>query len=1025
MEAGVKTLEGIVRTLKLALEKRIGQQVEVSQPIFAWLVEHSADIASKFVRGDDGITAYRRLKGKDSRGEMLEFGSRVSHRIPGKTQGGLMTPRWLEGVWLGKRYISDEHIVSMPDGRVVRTRAVQALPEETRWSADSIKAVTGLPWAPTGTLQHPTFAMPTASERTVEPEVETQVVPRGITIRPRHTEKFGYSEDCRKCQGLQGFGRNQRTMGHSKECRQRILTRIAQDPVMKQEVEEAEERKTRYLEQTLEESDKKRHRTAQEELPTANYQYGGATSSGTMSEPMNASGEPNPVDEDVPLPDAVEIQEQGEKRGREDDVEEATRPVAFQTLPPQEVVSPDVSIASVLTPESKYLVCEGFSPPRTADRARKRGYPGGWSLDVSVKDPISGKTWDLSEERNVQRVKQKLREDRPVVLTVSPPCTLFSILQNLNGPLDPQKYQLAVRLFLVAIDLCLLQHKLGGAFVLEHPLTSKAWKLPEVQKLLAVNGICDVTLHMCGHGMMSADEHGPGLVFKPTRMLTNCGPIAEKVAVRCCGGHRHVPLMSGRAQAAARYPDQLCDRIIEGALIFEESRREKSLNHVTSSASRLSDELCDMCDPLDAVEVGRDLHYVDGRTGEVMNESLVRAARMEELRMFGEMNVHSYATLDEINMTPGAKIIGTTWVDTIKGTPESPQYKSRLCGQEFARGDRQDELYAPTPPLLGIKLLASLCASSGTKRLMVLDVKRAFLYGDAVRPLFTRLPPEDPRYGTPNLYWRLNKAMYGTRDAPLIWQKEVRKALEGLGFRCCKSNSCLYKHDERDIYVNVHVDDFLCLGEKIALEWLHKALSKQFLLKKEILGPDAGESRNVTFLGRELRWTNSGIDYEPDRKHVQVLLEEWGLETCRGVVSPGQKEDEAVETPPLTGAAVSEYRRAVARLNYLAQDRQDISFATKELARRMAAPCEGDACSLKRLLRYLKTHPRCFVTYEWQETPTTVTCYVDSEWAGCKRTRRSTSGGVLFLGKHCIGHWSRTQSCVALSSGEAELNSAL
>ena len=483
--------------------------------------------------------------------------------------------------------------------------------------------------------------------------------------------------------------------------------------------------------------------------------------------------------------------------------------------------------------------------------------------------------------------------------------------------------------------------------------------------------------------------------------------------------------MSGRASAAARYPDQLCDRIIEGALIFEKSRREKGIHQVTTSSSGLSDELCDMCDPQDAVEVGCDLHYVDERIGEVMDETLVREARVEELRMFGEMNVHSYATIDEINMTPGAKIIGTTWVDTIKGPAGSPQYKSRLCGQEFARGDRQDDLYAPTPPLLGIRLLASLCASSPGKRLMVLDVKRAFLYGDAVRPLFTKLPPEDPRYGTPGLYWRLNKAMYGTRDAPLIWQREVRKALEGLGFRCCKANSCLYKHDERGIYVNVHVDDFLCLGDRPDLEWLHPALSRQFLLKKEILGPDADEAKSVTFLGRELRWSKAGIEYEPDQKHVKILLEEWGLETCRGVVSPGQKEDDALDTPQLTGAAVSEYRRAVARLNYLAQDRQDIAFATKELARRMATPSESDVGSLRRVLRYLKTHPRSYVTYEWQKVPESLTCYVDSDWAGCKRTRRSTSGGVLFLGKHCIGHWSRTQSCVALSSGEAELNAAL
>ena len=51
--------------------------------------------------------------------------------------------------------------------------------------------------------------------------------------------------------------------------------------------------------------------------------------------------------------------------------------------------------------------------------------------------------------------------------------------------------------------------------------------------------------------------------------------------------------------------------------------------------------------------------------------------------------------------------------------------------------------------------------------------------------------------------------------------------------------------------------------------------------------------------------------------------------------------------------------------------------------------------------------------------------YSDSDWAGCTKTRRSTSGGGILSGTHLLTHWSRTQTCVALSSGEAELNAML
>ena len=50
-----------------------------------------------------------------------------------------------------------------------------------------------------------------------------------------------------------------------------------------------------------------------------------------------------------------------------------------------------------------------------------------------------------------------------------------------------------------------------------------------------------------------------------------------------------------------------------------------------------------------------------------------------------------------------------------------------------------------------------------------------------------------------------------------------------------------------------------------------------------------------------------------------------------------------------------------------------------------------------------------------------IVCYVDSDWAGCSKTRKSTSGRTAqILGSDMI-HTSRTQATVALSSGEAEL----
>ena len=127
----------------------------------------------------------------------------------------------------------------------------------------------------------------------------------------------------------------------------------------------------------------------------------------------------------------------------------------------------------------------------------------------------------------------------------------------------------------------------------------------------------------------------------------------------------------------------------------------------------------------------------------------------------------------------------------------------------------------------------------------------------------------------------------------------------------------------------------------------------------------------------------------------------------------------------LNAKEATNYRAIAARCNYLAPDRPDIAFIVKELARAMAKPTRGDLQRLKRLARYFKGKPRLIMKYAWQPAQTTVTAYSDADWAGCRKTRKSTTGGCIKLGAHCIKAWSKTQALIALSSGESELHASL
>ena len=86
----------------------------------------------------------------------------------------------------------------------------------------------------------------------------------------------------------------------------------------------------------------------------------------------------------------------------------------------------------------------------------------------------------------------------------------------------------------------------------------------------------------------------------------------------------------------------------------------------------------------------------------------------------------------------------------------------------------------------------------------------------------------------------------------------------------------------------------------------------------------------------------------------------------------------------------------------------------------MSKPHLSDWESLKRLGRYLLGKTRVVTRYDYQSLPKTVDVTVDTDFAGCLTTRKSTSGGIVKIGDHCVKTWSSNQAVIALSSGEAE-----
>ncbi len=88
----------------------------------------------------------------------------------------------------------------------------------------------------------------------------------------------------------------------------------------------------------------------------------------------------------------------------------------------------------------------------------------------------------------------------------------------------------------------------------------------------------------------------------------------------------------------------------------------------------------------------------------------------------------------------------------------------------------------------------------------------------------------------------------------------------------------------------------------------------------------------------------------------------------------------------------------------------------------MSCPPLRDFQNMKKLARFLAGLKSVKRAYEWQsETQAqNLQVFVDSDWAGCFDSRKSTFGGMIMLGKHLLRTWSATQATITLSCSEAE-----
>ena len=419
----------------------------------------------------------------------------------------------------------------------------------------------------------------------------------------------------------------------------------------------------------------------------------------------------------------------------------------------------------------------------------------------------------------------------------------------------------------------------------------------------------------------------------------------------------------------------------------------------------------------------------DDMKGGELPMAKVREARKEEVTYMEGRKLWDLRPIEECWEKLGKAPVSMRWVDTNKGNDHDDgwEIRCRLVARDFKGGEKhRDDLFAETPPLEAKRLLISRAMTrrgDGKRRkLLVIDARKAHLNSKCEEDVYVELPEE---CGCPEgMCAKLNYWLYGFRKAAGAWENLYSSLFEGAGFKRGEACGVVFYNKERDISMAVHGDDFTVCGIEEDLLWIQGLMKSWFEIKvRAMLGHEEKDDKEVVLLGRVVRWLGDKVEWEADPKHREKVLEYFGMdEGTRALGCNGDKDckEEVGDEEELGKEESTVYRGLAARLNFMSQDCQDLQFPIKPCSREMAKPKKGSWRSLKKVARYLLNREKVVWEFELQDEPKFSHTVGDSDWGGNVRDRKSTSGGVWMLGKHCIKTWCASQGAFALSSAEAE-----
>jgi hypothetical protein len=387
-----------------------------------------------------------------------------------------------------------------------------------------------------------------------------------------------------------------------------------------------------------------------------------------------------------------------------------------------------------------------------------------------------------------------------------------------------------------------------------------------------------------------------------------------------------------------------------------------------------------------------------------------KAAEKEHLESHHKMQSWSEVPAHKVKLT-GQQILDCMWVYTYKLDKNHRLIKCKA--RLVVRGDQQrnitsQDTYAATLASRSFRLMMAIAAHHDLE-LKQFDVTNAFVHAAMDREVYMRMPFG---YRKPGTILRVNKALYGLRVSPLLWQKHFTTTLKALGFDSVPHEPCCLIKD--GIFIFFYVDDIILAYDKDKEQEAQQAMER-LRDKYTITG------------GNYLQWF-LGVEITRDRvlRKIQLSQSAYADKISRLADKKDIRHDTpmaAIELRPRQGFAssseINRYQRKIGSLLFAAvTTRPDIAFATSRLARFLMNPGSLHQDAADRVLLYLQNTKLRALELGGGSSLEVAS---DASFADNTMDRKSSQGYTIRLYGGLIAWKASKQDTVTTSTTEAEL----